>query len=197
MFVIDRTQDILDGGILSEVARGNERAMENCIAKYGSLVWAIAKRHVQDHSAVEDIVQETFTDLWKSAKRYDPAIASESTFIGLLSRRRAIDFARKESRRPQLEPMPEAESLPYAVIESSASLRCDSSDVRAALKELPEETQKIFSLHFDEGMTHPEIVEKTGLPLGTVKTRLRRGLINLRNRLSRLDNAQPFSPANP
>lgn len=197
MFVIDRTQDILDGGILSEVARGNERAMENCIAKYGSLVWAIAKRHVQDHSAVEDIVQETFTDLWKSAKHYDPAIASESTFIGLLSRRRAIDFSRKESRRPQLEPMPEAESLPYAVIESSASLRCDSSDVRAALKELPEETQKIFSLHFDEGMTHPEIVEKTGLPLGTVKTRLRRGLINLRNRLSRLDNPQPFSPANP
>jgi RNA polymerase sigma factor (sigma-70 family) len=197
VFVIDRTQDILDGGILSEVARGNERAMENCIAKYGSLVWAIAKRHVQDHSAVEDIVQETFTDLWKSAKHYDPAIASESTFIGLLSRRRAIDFSRKESRRPQLEPMPEAESLPYAVIESSASLRCDSSDVRAALKELPEETQKIFSLHFDEGMTHPEIVEKTGLPLGTVKTRLRRGLINLRNRLSRLDNPQPFSPANP
>jgi len=197
VFVIDRTQDILDGGILSEVARGNERAMENCIAKYGSLVWSIAKRHVQDHSAVEDIVQETFTDLWKSAKHYDPAIASESTFIGLLSRRRAIDFSRKESRRPQLEPMPEAESLPYAVIESSTSLRCDSSDVRAALKELPEETQKIFSLHFDEGMTHPEIVEKTGLPLGTVKTRLRRGLINLRNRLSRLDNPQPFSPANP
>ncbi len=183
--------------VLLKVAQGDERAMEQCISKYGPLVWSIAKRHVQDHSAAEDIVQETFTDLWRSAKRYNPDIATESTFVGLLARRRAIDFARKEGRRPQLEPMPEAEALPQAAIESSAALRCESEDVRAALKELPQETQQIFHLHFDEGMTHPEIVKKTGLPLGTVKTRLRRGLIDLRNRLSILDRGQPSSSATP
>lgn len=191
----DRSQEALDSMVLLRVAQGDERAMEQCITKFGPLVWSIAKRHVQDHSALEDIVQEAFTDLWKSAKRYNPAIATESTFVGLLARRRAIDFARKESRRPQLEPLPDANSLPHASIESSATLRCESEDVRAALKELPEETQQIFSLHFDEGMTHPEIVEKTGLPLGTVKTRLRRGLIDLRNKFRRLDSGQ--SPSNP
>lgn len=177
--------------VLLQVAQGNERAMEQCIRKFGPLVWSIARRHVQDHSAAEDIVQETFTDLWKSAKRFNPDIATESTFVGLLARRRAIDFARKESRRPKLEPLSDTESLPQASVESAAGLRCESEDVRAALKELPKETQQIFSLHFDEGMTHPEIVEKTGLPLGTVKTRLRRGLIDLRNILRRLDSEQP------
>lgn len=180
-----------DGGLLHQVAQGTERAMETCVTKYGGLVWSIAQRYAKDRSSAEDIVQETFTDLWKSAGRYDPSVASESTFIGMLARRRAIDFARKESRRPMLEPMPDAESLPHASQEPSAAVRCESEEVRAALKQLPEETQQIFTLHFDEGMTHPEIVEKTGLPLGTVKTRLRRGLIDVRNILHRLESVQP------
>lgn len=176
-------------GLLLEVAQGIERAMEHCIRKYGGLVWTIARRYVKDHSSAEDVVQETFTDVWRSARRYDPAIATECTFIGMLARRRAIDFARKQSRQPLLEPLPEAETLPHAANEPSAAVRCESADVREALKQLPEETQKIFALHFDEGMTHPEIAEKTGIPLGTVKTRLRRGLIEARNILRRLDGA--------
>jgi RNA polymerase sigma factor (sigma-70 family) len=164
--------------------------MEHCVTKYGGLVWSIAQRYARDRSSAEDIVQETFTDLWKSAGRYDPSVATESTFIGMLARRRAIDFARKESRQPILEPLPDDESLPHVSPEPSAALRCESQDVRDALKQLPEETQQIFSLHFDEGMTHPEIVKKTGLPLGTVKTRLRRGLIDVRNILHRLEGVQ-------
>ena len=185
-----------DGRLLQQVAQGAERAMEHCVTKYGGLVWSIAQRYAKDRSSAEDIVQETFTDLWKSAGRYDPSVATESTFIGMLARRRAIDFARKESRQPVLEPLPDAESLPHVSPEPSAALRCESEDVRDALKQLPEETQQIFFLHFDEGMTHPEIVEKTGLPLGTVKTRLRRGLIDVRNILHRLEGVQtPLSSA--
>lgn len=195
MLVIDRPQASIDGGILLEVAKGSERAMETCIHKFGPLVWCIAKKHVSNHSAAEDIVQETFTDLWKSAKRFNAAIASETTFVGMLARRRAIDFVRKENRRPRLEPLPEADSFPGAAVESASALRCDNSDVQIALGELPEEPREIFMLHFEQGMTHPEIVEKTGLPLGTVKTRLRRGLIELRNKLRRPDGNQskPFS----
>ena len=180
-----------DGGLLQQVAQGTERAMETCVTKYGGLVWSIAQRYAKDRSSAEDIVQETFTDLWKSAGRYDPSVATETTFIGMLARRRAIDFARKESRQPLLEPLPDAESLANVSEEPSGAVRCESEEVRAALRQLPEETQQIFSLHFDEGMTHPEIVEKTGLPLGTVKTRLRRGLIDVRNLLHRLESVQP------
>lgn len=169
--------------------------MDNCIVKYGGLVWSIALRYVKDRSSAEDVVQETFTDLWKSAKRYDPSVATECTFIGMLARRRAIDFARKQSRQPLLEPLPDAEALPHASTEPSAAVRCESADVREALKQLPEETQRIFALHFDEGMTHPEIAEKTGLPLGTVKTRLRRGLIEVRTLLRQLDGEERLSTA--
>lgn len=170
--------------------------MDHCIKKFGPLVWSIARRHVSNQSAAEDVVQETFTDLWKSAKRFNAEIATESTFVGMLARRRAIDFARRESRRPQFEPMPEAESIPLASTEASPSLSCESQDVRNALKQLPDETQQIFSLHFDEGMTHPEIAERTGLPLGSVKTRLRRGLIEVRNILRRLEGGETSNPAN-
>lgn len=193
-----QSENKADGGILQEVAKGIERAMENCIVKYGGLVWSIARRYVKDHSAAEDVVQETFTDLWKSAKRYDPSIATECTFVGMLARRRAIDFARKQNRQPILEPLPEAETLPLATDEPSAALRCESADVREALKQLPEETQELFMFHFDQGMTHPEIAKHTGMPLGTVKTRLRRGLIEVRDILRRLEaEAEHPTPPRP
>ena len=188
-----RTSD--EGGVLAQVARGVERAMERCITKYGGLVWSIAQRYVKDRGLAEDVVQETFTDLWKSAKRYDPAVATECTFIGMLARRRAIDFARKQNRQPILDPLPEAESLPHASSEPTAAVRAEGAEVREALKHLPEETQTLFALHFEQGMTHPEIVEQTGLPLGTVKTRLRRGLIEVRKILSRLDSGGQPSPS--
>lgn len=177
------------------VADGNESAMDHCIEKYGPLVWSIARRYVPNQTSAEDLVQETFTDLWKSAKRYNPAVAAESTFVGMIAKRRAIDFVRKEARRPELEPLPEAESFPHAAKEASPSLRCEGRDIRAALQQLPEETQKLFALHFDEGLTHPEIADRTGLPLGSVKTRLRRGLIEARDILRRLDGAQTSIPA--
>jgi RNA polymerase sigma factor (sigma-70 family) len=170
--------------------------MEHCISKYGGLVWTIAKRYVRDHSSAEDVVQETFTDLWRSAHRYDPAVATECTFIGMLARRRAIDWVRKESRRPSFESLPDTELSAHGVVESSVALRCESADVRESIKQLPEDTQQLFTLHFDKGMTHPEIVAATGLPLGTVKTRLRRGLIEVRNMLARAGSeSQPAVPS--
>lgn len=191
----ERFQDAADVGILQLVAQGVESAMDHCIKKYAPLVWSIARRHVKNETAAQDVVQETFTDLWKSAKRFNADIASESTFVGTLARRRAIDFARRESRQIVTEPMPEADTINQASSTPSPSLRCESLDIRRALKELPEETQEIFALHFDEGMTHPEIAERTGLPLGSVKTRLRRGLIEARDILRRLDGGPTSFPA--
>ncbi|NNM31221.1 MAG: sigma-70 family RNA polymerase sigma factor [Akkermansiaceae bacterium] len=191
----EQSQIIADGEVLPGVAGGSNTAMNQCITRYGGLVWSIARRYVRDRGAAEDVVQETFTDIWKSAKRYDPAIATECTFIGILARRRAIDWVRKQNRQPLFESLPEADPLPHVSDDPSPALACESGDVRKALGLLPEDTRELFTLHFDQGLTHPEIAEKTGTPLGTVKTRLRRGLIELRNHLRRLEGGAQPAPA--
>lgn len=195
-FVSNLSGEMGGGDLLALVAQGRESAMDRCIKEYAPLVWSIVRRYVRNPSSAEDVVQETFTDLWKSAKRYDPSLATHTTFVGLLARRRAIDFTRKEGRRPQHEPMTEAEGLSLASEGPSPFVSCEREDVREALKKLPDETRLLFTLHFEEGMTHPEIVEKTGLPLGTVKTRLRRGLIELRNLLRPTDGAKNSNQSN-
>ena len=91
--------------------------------------------------------------------------------------------------------MPESDSLNLASDGPTALMKCEREDVRQALAKLTDKTRGIFTLHFEQGMTHPEIVEKTGLPLGTVKTRLRRGLIELRNQLRPADS--PSTPQTP
>lgn len=195
-FVTHRTPDEADSGILPQVACGVDHAMDQCIKQYSSLVWSIARRHVGNDAAAEDVVQEIFTDIWKSAKRFNAEVASEVTFVGVLARRRAIDFARRESRQVTIEPLPDAELTSHASREASPALSCEGKDIREALKQLPDDTQQIFALHFDQGMTHPEIAERTGLPLGSVKTRLRRGLIRIRDILHRLDGGPTSNSAN-
>jgi RNA polymerase sigma-70 factor (ECF subfamily) len=170
--------------ILPQIAAGEPRAMEECITRYGSLVWAIARRSISDTSEAEDLVQEVFTEIWKKAASFDPSIASESTFVGMIARRRAIDFLRRIGRRPGFEALDALDSFPQPVSETS-SVVCDAEAVRSSLASLPDDTRQLFHLFFDDGFTHPEIAEKTGLPLGTVKTRLRRGLITLREQLQR------------
>ncbi len=171
--------------ILPRIAAGEARAMNLCITQYGGIVWSIVRRYVKDNAEAEDLVQEVFTEIWKKAAAFDPAIASESTFVGLVARRRSIDFLRRQGRQPDFEPLTAAESLPQPTGEPS-SITCDPETIKSSLANLPADTRQLFHLFFENGFTHPEIAEKTGLPLGTVKTRLRRGLITLREQLQRI-----------
>lgn len=175
----------LPEAILPRVAAGEARAMEECITRYGSVVWAIARRYINDSSEAEDLVQEVFTEIWKKSSTFDPAIASESTFVGMIARRRAIDHLRKVGRRPGFETLDAVASLPQPSADQSSAV-CDSEAVKSSLANLPDDTRHLFHLFFEDGFTHPEIADKTGLPLGTVKTRLRRGLITLREQLLRV-----------
>ena len=180
--------------ILPRVAAGEARAMNLCITQYGGIVWSIAKRYIKDSSEAEDLVQEVFTEIWKKAASFDPALASESTFVGLIARRRAIDFLRRQGRQPGFEPLAAAESLPLPTAETS-TINCDPETVKTSIANLPSDLRQLFHLFFEDGFTHPEIAERTGLPLGTVKTRLRRGLITLREQLQRIgiSNSQAAS----
>lgn len=180
--------------VLPRLAAGEPRAMNECIDRYGGLIWGIVRRAIKDNAAAEDLVQEIFTEVWKKAGFFDPALASEATFIALVARRRSIDFLRRQGRQPGFEPLEAAESIPVSSAPASA-VDCDPEAVKSTIATLPDDTRQLFRMFFEDGYTHPEIAEKTGLPLGTVKTRLRRGLLTLRERLSRADisNLQPAS----
>ena len=176
--------------VLPRLAAGEPRAMNECITRHGALVWGIVRRSVKESTAAEDLVQEIFTEIWKKAAFFDPTVASETTFIALVARRRAIDFLRRQGRQPNFEPLEAAGSVPAASA-PSPSLDCDPEAVKSSVATLPDETRQLFRMFFEDGFTHPEIAEKTGLPLGTVKTRLRRGLITLREQLRRSENSNP------
>ncbi len=170
---------------LPQVAAGEARAMDLCIERHGAIVWTIVRRYLKDTAEAEDLVQEIFTEIWRKASTYDPAIATESTFVGMVARRRSIDFLRRKGRQPGFDPLEAAEFLPQPTSEKP-SLICDPESVKSFLANLPDDTRQLFQLFFDDGFTHQEIAERTGLPLGTVKTRLRRGLITLREQLLRV-----------
>ena len=169
--------------LLSAVAEGDALAMKQCIEVHGPLVWGIVCRRVKNHFAAEDLVQEIFTEVWKSSGRHDPAIASEGGFIAMIARRRAIDWLRRQQRLPEMETLSEKAEIPAEA--NAPWLGMDRDTLWAALQRLPEETRRLFALHFEKGMTHAEIAELTGQPLGSVKTRLRRGLIEARALLQR------------
>lgn len=177
---------------MPRIAAGEPRAMNDCIARYGNLVWGVVRRFVKDTTAAEDLVQEVFTELWKKAATFDAEVAAEATFVGMVARRRAIDFLRRQGRQPEFESIAAAESLP-APTATLDSIGCDPEAVKSSVAALPEETRTLFQLFFDQGLTHPEIADRTGLPLGTIKTRLRRGLLSLRDRLRSGDLSNPQS----
>jgi RNA polymerase sigma factor (sigma-70 family) len=174
---------------LPDVAAGEPRAMNRCITRHGAIVWAIVRRYIKDTTETEDLVQEIFTEVWKKAASFDPAIAAESTFVGMIARRRAIDFLRRQGRQPGFETLDAAKSLGHNPWEST-TVPGDPEVVKSSLASLPDDTRELFHLFFENGFTHPEIAEKTGLPLGTIKTRLRRGLITLREQLQRIGLTQ-------
>src|SRR5678816_3425476 len=91
--------------LLGRVAAGVPGAVDECIARYGGLVWTLARRFSSNSADAEDATQEIFLDLWRSAARFDPIAASETTFVALIARRRLIDRRRRRQRRGDTEPL--------------------------------------------------------------------------------------------
>jgi RNA polymerase sigma-70 factor (ECF subfamily) len=166
--------------LLPAVARGEATAIKACLDRYSSLVWSLVRKAVRDHSQADDTVQEIFISLWKAADRFDPARGSEAVFVTTIARRRVIDLYRGGQRSAQFE------SIDDVVIPSTDSEleRVDTHDeaarAMAGLEQLRPEQRRLLELWFVRGMTHSEIATSTGVPLGTVKSQIRRGLIRVR-----------------
>jgi RNA polymerase sigma-70 factor (ECF subfamily) len=169
--------------VLPDVARGDRAAVGRCMARYGALVWSIARRLSPTPADAEDATQEVFLDLWRSAARFDPARGSEPMFVTMIARRRLID--RLRAMRPRMEnELPGLEEWTQQVPqESRVDRAAEAAIARAALETLPPEQQRVIDLSIVHGLSHSEISTRIGMPLGTVKTLVRRGLIKVRQAL--------------
>ncbi|MGL4400220.1 MAG: RNA polymerase sigma factor, partial [Luteolibacter sp.] len=110
------------GLILPRVAAGEAEAMGQCLSAFGGLVWSVVRRYLRNQTEAEDLVQEIFIEIWKKAASFNPAVASETTFVGLIARRRAIDHLRRQGRKPDFEPLSAAGSIPLPALEKSSVL---------------------------------------------------------------------------
>lgn len=170
--------------LLPLIADGDREAVQECIDRYGGLVWSLARRFTSTEPDAEDATQDIFLDIWKSASRFNPDVASETTFIAMIARRRLIDRRRKASRRPQSEVLFE-DSIPNSSMDGGITELHDEAGIAVQeLRKLSEDQQKVLRLSIFQGLTHERIAEATGMPLGTVKTHARRGLIKLRDLLA-------------
>lgn len=167
--------------LLERVAQGEEEAVRLALDRFGPLVWSIVRRQVRP-SAAEDLVQEIFVEIWRSAGRYDPERASEATFVTTIARRRLIDHRRRVGRRPELEAL-EPELAGEEPELEPVELADEARVAVEALGRLKPDQRRVLQLGLVEGLTHARIAEVTRLPLGTVKSHARRGLERLRGML--------------
>jgi RNA polymerase sigma-70 factor, ECF subfamily len=178
---------VADRAAFERVARGDHDALGEIYDRHGRLVYSLALRILRDQADAEDVVQEVFSQAWRQAARYD---ASRGTVLGwllTLTRSRSIDRLRGRQSRPATaadEGLLNAIPDPGAPADAQVAWAGQATQIRAALDGLSVLQRVAIELAFYEGLTHAEIAERLELPLGTVKTRIRQGLLRLRDRLA-------------
>lgn len=166
--------------ILSRIAAGDSTAVQDCLNAYGGLVWSLARRMLRNSDDAEDVVQEIFIDIWKNAERFDPSQSSETTFVAMIARRRIIDRIRYSARRISADSIDEILVEPGTRADRDLQMSIEAGEAAKAVNELRPEQRQVLQLSIVHGLSHQEISDATGLPLGTVKTHARRGLLAAR-----------------
>jgi RNA polymerase sigma-70 factor (ECF subfamily) len=167
--------------LLPLVAAGDTTALDELVKRYERVIWWMTRQYA--FGDPEDAVQDVFLALWQAAPKYDPAKAAESTFVGMLARRKLIDRYRRATRRPLTQDL---ESAPPALLREDAPIEETAEAAlvaRVMRRELRPEQRSVIELSIFEGLSHREIASRTGMPIGTVKTHIRRGLMQLRELL--------------
>lgn len=173
--------------LLQRIAAGDLAAVQECIDRYCGLIWSLARRFLAGQADAEDAVQEVFIELWKNAQRYDPDVAAETTFVAMIARRRLIDRRRRMSRRIESGPTVPVEDVDVpsrADQVEAVDLSDEAARAAEALGSLRPEQQRILRMSVYDGWSHQKIAEHLQMPLGTVKTHVRRGLIRVRELLA-------------
>ena len=173
--------------ILERVAAGDSPAVEECLQKYGGLVWSLARRLCSNYADAEDAVQEVFIEVWRHASRFDPQVASEATYITMIARRRLIDRYRRRSRELDTASIQEEMVESTSQHEEQTEIEEEAARARQYMQQLRPEQQQVLELSITHGLSQSQIAEATNLPLGTVKTHARRGLMRLRELLGAVE----------
>lgn len=169
--------------ILGRVAAGDPSAIDECIDKYGGLVWSLVRRFGLSLIDAEDAVQEIFVEIWRAAGRFDPQVASEATFVTMIARRRLIDRQRTQARQIDTVSIGEDSAVDSAEAEDQVELGEEVARVRELFGKLRPEERRVLELSINHGLSQSQIADMMNLPLGTVKTHARRGLLRLRQML--------------
>lgn len=146
---------------------------------HGSLVYGICRKTLSESGAVE-VTQDVFVSAWKARDQFDPSRGSLSAWLVGIAKRRIIDHLRRERRHSDAR-ADATESAPE--LDTDVERVADRMTVAHALSSLPERPRRAITLAYVHGLTHNEIAERTGLPLGTIKSDIRRGLLTLRDHL--------------
>jgi len=187
-----------DASLMAAIHRGEPGALARLYDRHGSAVLATCLRILRDRAEAEEVLEEVFWEIWARHERYDAARAAPFTYLMTLARSRALDRLRFRRRRAGVwievdaldggrEPTADGDGSDPFEDASSAQRRIA---IDRALGELPPRNRRAVELNFFEGLSHREIAERLGDPLGTVKTRIRQGLLTLRKALRSLDEQE-------
>ena len=175
--------------LVERIRQGEQAALDLLYKRYSSPVYSLVWKVLQSPEEAEDVALDVFWQVWRQADRYDPARGAPPAWIFTLARSRAIDRLRARNRREDRNVSIDDPTLRIDPLDENASpdqvvsFRQSRDAVRAALTKLSAVQREAVELAFLKGLTHVEIAERLGQPLGTVKTRIRQGLIRLRKHL--------------
>ena len=173
-----------DSDLLRAIGRGDEAALAACYDRYRLILFGLILRILNDRAEAEDVLQETFLQVWRRANDFDENRGRAFTWLVTIARSRALDRLRSHGSRQRIAAEAASEAGDVIGDATEETLRSEEgATVRRALIELPEEQQRTLLLAYFEGLTQTEIATRLGIPLGTVKTRMRSGMIRLRELL--------------
>jgi len=174
-----------DIALLDRIVARDERAVGELYDRHNRLLFGLILRILRDRSEAEEVLQEVFVLVWTRAETYNVTLGPPAAWLVRIARNRAIDRLRANTvrlRAVESAPMPDAPTTP----ESSAALSEQQRAVRRALDTLPADQRVLIEHAYYLGLTQSELAERFELPLGTVKTRVRTGMLALRQQLSQV-----------
>ena len=172
--------------LLRRIAAQDRQALAELYDRLAAVLFAVAMRIVGDQSEAEEVMQDVFVQIWERADTFDPALGTPTSWALRIARNRSIDRLRSRQRRyralDEFENVLATEPLVQPAVHGGLSGE-EQAGVRSALESLPVDQRQVIELAFFRGLSHGEIAEALKQPLGTVKARIRRGMLKLKDTL--------------